>query len=771
MAQHSSPAAGSEGAPIEGVYSVHRVTYFNEETHYGVVHLVPADVPSVIGFAAVGTFPAEPRTGECYRIEGVWRRDPRHGLQVRASSIVRETPRSIAAIERYLAGASIKGLGPHYARALVEHFGADTFRILQEGGERLEEVPGIGPVRAAQIRASWAEHEGIHELMVNLQGVAGLTPAQAQRIYRAYGHESWAVVSHQPFRLADEVRGFGFKTCDRIARALGIPHEAPQRLRAGVVHLLKEDLAEGHLWSAAGDLVSRASALLEVAPEAIPPQIGALLDAGRLARLDLPGIEGEAYYLAEVAHTEQRTAERLSWLLATPPSSELGIPYARAREMVSRLGHPSLTDEQREAIVSVLHGARVTVLTGGPGTGKTTTVRSLLACLEEMGVTYALCATTGRASKQLAESTERPASTVHRHLGLGIGRNAIEPIRETVLIVDESSMVDLWLLDEIVARMTRRTHLVLVGDIDQLPSVGPGAVLQDIIAAAELEHLPGIHVARLRHIFRQEAGAASMIVVNCHRVRAGHRPLRERQEEGLAADYFEMFRETPEEARALAVELASQRLPAYLGIPPSEVQVLAPMHGGQAGIRALNAALQQALNPPAPGKAEHALVGLGRSADAGRVLRVGDKVRQTRNNYTKQVLNGDLGTITAIDNALRSLTVRYDEHSVTYTFEELDQIVQAWAMTVHAAQGSQWPAIVVVMLRNHYIMLERNILYTALSRAQRLAVLITQEQAVRIAVAEDRSTRRRSGLVPRLRASLDGPPPPPQPFESQRLFD
>ena len=262
-----------------------------------------------------------------------------------------------------------------------------------------------------------------------------------------------------------------------------------------------------------------------------------------------------------------------------------------------------------------------------------------------------------------------------------------------------------------------------------------------------------------------------MIVVNCHRVRAGHRPLRERQEEGLAADYFEMFRETPEEARALAVELASQRLPAYLGIPPSEVQVLAPMHGGQAGIRALNAALQQALNPPAPGKAEHALVGLGRSADAGRVLRVGDKVRQTRNNYTKQVLNGDLGTITAIDNALRSLTVRYDEHSVTYTFEELDQIVQAWAMTVHAAQGSQWPAIVVVMLRNHYIMLERNILYTALSRAQRLAVLITQEQAVRIAVAEDRSTRRRSGLVPRLRASLDGPPPPPQPFESQRLFD
>jgi exodeoxyribonuclease V alpha subunit len=771
MAQYDVPVAGGEGAPIEGVYSIHRVTYFNEDTHYGVVHLVPADGPGAVGFAAVGTFPAEPRTGECYRIEGVWRRDPRHGLQVKASSIVRETPHSIAAIERYLAGASIKGLGPHYARALVEHFGADTFRVLQEGGQRLEEVPGIGPVRAAEIRESWAEHEGIHDLMVNLQGVAGLTPAQAQRIYREYGRESWAVVSHQPYRLADEVRGFGFRTCDRIAQALGIPHDAPQRLRAGVIHLLKEDLSEGHLWSSEADLIARGCELLEVSEEALAPQFAALLGAQRLTRADLPGVDGPALYLSEIAHTEQRIAERLAWLLATPPFSELGLPEQDARAMGLRLGHPSLTAEQREAVVGVLRGARVTVLTGGPGTGKTTTVRSLLACLEEMGVSYALCATTGRASKQLSESTERPAATVHRHLGLGIGRSAIEPIRETVLIVDESSMIDLWLLDEIVARMTRRTHLVLVGDVDQLPSVGPGAVLQDIIAAAEMERLPGVYVTRLRHIFRQEAGAASMIVVNCHRVRAGQRPLREGQGEAGESDYYEMFRETPQEARELAVELAAKRLPSYLDVPPAEVQVLAPMHGGEAGIRALNAALQQALNPPGPGKAEYALVGVGRSADAGRVLRVGDKVRQTRNNYTKQVLNGDLGTITAIDNEHRSLTVHYDDHSVVYTFEELDQIVQAWAMTVHSAQGSQWPAIVIVMLRNHYIMLERNILYTALSRAQRLAVLVTQEQAVRIAVAEDRSTRRRTGLVHRLRTFLDGPPPPPERFESQRLFD
>jgi len=557
---------------------------------------------------------------------------------------------------------------------------------------------------------------------------------------------------------------------------LGIPHDAPQRLRAGVIHLLKQDLSEGHLWSSQADLVARGSQLLEVPEEALPTEIAALLAAQRLTSVDLPGVGGPALYLPEVALTEQRVAERLAWLLATPPTGELGLSEQEARDMVRHLGHPSLTEEQRKAVVSVLRGARITVLTGGPGTGKTTTVRSLLACLEDMGVSYALCATTGRASKQLSASTERPAATVHRHLGLGIGRTAIEPIRETVLIVDESSMIDLWLLDEIVARMTRRTHLVLVGDVDQLPSVGPGAVLQDIITAAEVERLPGIEVTRLRRIFRQEAGAASMIVVNCHRVRAGKRPLRERPGEADTTDYYEMFRETPREARELAVELMARRLPSYLGIPPSEVQVLAPMHGGEAGIRALNAALQEALNPPAPGKAEHTLVGVGRSAEAGRVLRVGDKVRQTRNNYTKQVLNGDLGTITAIDDQHRSLTVCYDEaerassHSVAYTFEELDQIVQAWAMTVHSAQGSQWPAIVIVMLRNHYIMLERNILYTALSRAQRLAVLVTQEQAVRIAVAQDRSTQRRTGLVHRLRASCGGPPPPTERIESQRLF-
>ena len=452
-----------------------------------------------------------------------------------------------------------------------------------------------------------------------------------------------------------------------------------------------------------------------------------------------------------MTHTEQRIADRLAYLLRTPPRSALHLTRANAERMVAQRGHSDLTEEQRGAVSALLGGTRLVVLTGGPGTGKTTTVRSLIACLEAVQVSYALCATTGRASKQLAASTDHPSATVHRHLGIGFGRGEIEPLRESVLIIDESSMIDLWLMDQILSATTECTHLFLVGDVDQLPSVGPGAVLQDLIAAAEEAHLPGIQVTRLTRIFRQEAGDRSMIVVNCHRVRAGRRPIKDVPK---TSDYFEMVRSTPQEARDLAVELASTRLPGYLNVRPYEVQVLAPMHAGVAGIRALNLALQEALNPPDPRRTEITLAGVGRSAEASRALREGDKVRQTRNDYKKGVFNGDLGIITRINAEERTLTVRFDEHSVVYTYEELDELVHAWAMTVHSAQGSQWPAIVIIMLTNHYVMLERNILYTALSRAQRLAVLITQEQAVRIAVAQDRSTRRRTGLVGRLVKAL-----------------
>jgi exodeoxyribonuclease V alpha subunit len=748
---------GKEGEQVTGLYAVERVTFNNADTGYAVVYLVPADRARAVGFVAVGLL-GQVRTGDCYRIEGVWRRDAKHGLQVQLSAAAPEMPRTVAAIERYLAGSSVKGLGPHYAQSLVQHFGEGTFDELQAGGQRLEEVPGIGPVRAQMIRESWAEHQGVHELMINLQGAAGLSPSQAQHIYRQYGRESWLVVSQNPYRLAEEVRGFGFKTCDRIAASLGIAHDAPARLQAGLVHLLNEALAEGHLWCTAGQLLAGASVLLEAPVEALAPQAEALVIQVRVVRTEVmeDGAAVSALYLPEVYHTEQRIAERLAQRLLRPAHQALRLSPEGAAQLLQAQGHAQLTAEQRGAVTSLLNGARLVILTGGPGTGKTTTVRSLLACLEALQVTYALCATTGRASKQLAASTGREAATVHRHLRIGVGgQRETEPLRQTVLIIDESSMLDIWLLEQILSRLQEDTHLVLVGDVDQLPAVGPGAVLQDLIALGEKAPDAGIRVTRLTQIFRQEAGQRSLIVLNCHRVRAGERPWREPSGEGAPpSDYYEMFRDTPQEARDLAVSLAAERLPRFLDVPPSEVQVLAPMHSGEAGIRALNLALQQALNPPSPQKTEVTFSGVGRSAEHKRILREGDKVRQTRNNYQKQVLNGDLGVITRIDLEEKTLTVYYEDRSVLYTLDELDEIVHSWAMTVHAAQGSQWPAVVIIMLTNHYVMLERNILYTALSRAQRLAVLISQEQAVRLAVAQDRSTRRRTNLVAQLQAAL-----------------
>ncbi len=750
MSDRSHPPGNDQSRHLEGLFSVHRVTYTNPENGYAVVYMVPADRNTEAGFVATGTF-GEPRTGECYHLTGDWHLDAKHGWQVRIASAEPQTPKSIAAIERYLSGATIKGLGPHNARALVRHFGAQTFAVLQRAGDRLQEVPGIGPKRAEMIRRSWAEHEGRHQLMIQLQGVAGLSPKQAQVLYRQYGSEAWDVISENPYRLAEEVRGYGFRRCDAIARRLEIAADAPERIRAGILYTLTQSLHDGHLWTSEAALADEAATLLETDRPHVAPQLDALAETGRILCEEIRNAEesGAAVYLSHVRHAEQTLAANLSRLAEQPASHPLSLDQGTAAALVERLSRDHLTDEQRQAVISVLTGARISVLTGGPGTGKTTTVRCLIDALEAIDVSYALCATTGRASKQLAASTGRPAATVHRHLGIGT-RSSVEFLREKVLIIDEASMIDLWLMQAISERLTKRNHLVLVGDVDQLPSVGPGAILQDIIGLAESAPLPGLSVTRLSRIFRQEAGQDSTIVLNCHRVRAGKRPI---YHADSTSDYYEMLRETPEEARGLAVDLVSRRLPRYLQVPPSEVQILTPVHSGEAGTRALNVTLQATLNPPAPGKPEYALA-TGQRDNARRILRVGDKVRQTRNNYDKQVLNGDIGVVQHLDTDRQNLAVDFGDHIATYAFDELSELVHAWAMTVHSAQGSQWPAAVVILLKHHYVMLERNILYTALSRAQRLAVLITQDQAVRMAVAQDRATRRRTSLVWRVQQAL-----------------
>jgi len=729
---------------VEGLFSVERVTFANPETGWAVVHVVPADKPASAGLTAVGNFEA-PEQGSCYRIRGRWTLDPKHGAQVRVESAVPEMPQSLPSIVRYLGGATIKGLGPHYAQALVDHFGVGTLDELQTGGKHLEEVPGIGPKRAEAIRKSWAQHEGTHQLMVNLQGVAQLTPRQAQRIHRQYGAEAWNVIRHNPYRLAEDLRGYGFHTCDRIARQIGLARDAPERIQAAVLHVIKQALNKGHLWTDPATLDAATSELLGLPIAAIVPERETLVREGRLADGALGDRTEPKLYLPPVLEAESRAARRLARLLRTPL---LGLSSDQAQELVQRHSEGALTDEQALAIRHVLEGTRLVILTGGPGSGKTTTVRSLIRCLEAIGRSYALCATTGRASKQLATSAQRNAATVHRHLGIGVPGRDLVKAKEQVLIVDESSMIDNWLLDEMLARIGGHTQLLLVGDVDQLPPVGAGAVLQDLIEATDAG-LPNAIVVRLTQLFRQSAGRESLIAANCRRVRQGIRLARP---DGPQSDYFEMPANTPESARELAVSLASHRLPKFLDIPPDEIQVLAPMHGGEAGVQAINRALQEVLNPPARGKGEIPVPGRQGSANGPAALRVGDKVRQTRNNYHKGVLNGDLGRVVAIDAASRTLTVAFDDRRVPYTWDDLDELVHAWAMTVHSAQGSQWPAVVVIMLTNHFVMLERNILYTALSRAERLAVLITQEKALRIAIAQDRSSRRRTALAARLQA-------------------
>ncbi len=739
------PASASD--LVEGVFSVRHITFADPETGWAVAHVVPADKPSSSSFVVVGNLEA-PREGACYRIRGRWTQDAKHGAQVRIESALPEMPQSLTSIERYLGGASIKGLGPHYAKALVEHFGTATLDELQNGGPHLEEVPGIGPKRARAIRESWAEHQGTHQLMVNLQGVARLTPHQAQRIYRRYGNEAWEVVRTNPYRLAEDLRGYGFRTCDRIARQLGLAENAPERIQAAILHVVKQALNEGHLWTAPTELDDATAKLLGLPVELVGPQREVLLREARIADGALPGDPHPRLYLPPMLEAESRSARRLAVLLTTPL---LGLEADQALGLAQRQSEGPLTKEQLSAIVGVLQGRRLVILTGGPGSGKTTTIRSMIRALEAAGRSYALCATTGRASKQLASSTQRDAATVHRHLGIGMPGHGASPVKEEILVIDEASMIDTWLWDQIMARVGSHTQIVLVGDVDQLPPVGPGAVLQDLIEAAE-GGVPGTAVVRLTWLFRQEAGSHSLIAANCQRVRQGVRPLRPEVPE---SDYYEMSRETPEQARELAVELVARRLPDYLGIPPSEVQVLAPMHGGAAGVEAINRALQETLNPAARGKAEVPLAGRSRAPDAPTCLRVGDKVRQTRNNYRKGVLNGDLGHVVGVDTTSRTLTVSYDGRHVPYNWDELDELVHAWAMTVHSAQGSQWPAVVVIMLTNHFVMLERNILYTALSRAERIAVLITQEKALRIAIQQDRSTRRRTSLAARLNLAVD----------------
>ncbi len=702
---------------IEGV--VERIVFENAENGYVVARLRQEGRPDLRTF--VGNFLAV-SPGETVRLTGRWVDDKRFGKQLRVESFQTILPGSVEGIERYLGSGLIEGIGPVYAKRLVAAFGVETLRVIDEEPARLRRVAGIGPKRAAQIREAWARQKAIQSIMIFLQG-HGIGTALAVKIYKHYGDAAVAVLRENPYRLAQDLSGVAFRTADKIARELGIAADAPQRMQAGLFHVLHESAGDGHVCLKREDLVRDGAELLGV-PEAV-------LD-GPLQALVMEHcavVEGEWCFQVPLYAAESGCADRLKRLAAAkadlPPIAHVdnALRYAERAQFIE------LSPEQRDAVRAALD-AKVMIITGGPGTGKTTVIKSVLSIYQKKGVVYLLAAPTGRAAKRMEEATGRPARTIHRLLEYspqsgGFTRNEYNPLHVELLIVDEASMIDIALMHHLLKALPPYAKLILVGDIDQLPSVGPGNVLMDLIAS---NCFP---VVRLRTVFRQ--AAESGIIANAHRINTGQQPVFNQ------TDFFLIQRPDPVQALETVIEVVRQRLPRSFGLNPTrDIQVLAPMHRGDAGVTRLNEALQAALNP-------------GGEPIPRRTFRVGDKVMQLRNNYELEVYNGDVGIITRANADDRMLHIAFEDRAVLYDFDDLDDLGLAYAATVHKSQGSEYPAVVLALLPQHYMMLQRNVLYTAVTRARRIVVIVGTPKAVALAVRNNTIARRNTRLTERLR--------------------
>ena len=727
--------------------TVERVTYYNKETGYSVIRL---SVKGRAGLATVvGALP-EVNPGESLRLEGAWTTHPQYGRQFKAERCEQILPATVEGIKKYLGSGLVKGVGPVTATRIVQRFGADTLRVLDEEPRRLREALGVGPKRAAAIAKSWEEQKQIRQVMLFLQS-HGVTTGLAVKIYKTYGDDAIHVVQENPYRMARDIWGVGFKTADKIARDLGLPLDAPSRVQAGVAHTLSQLADEGHVYAPEEELVPAATRLLDVSPDLVRAAIEDL-DAEEIVRCETlvyPTAENvsaksrqvreeQAVYLAPFYYGEIGVTHRLQGLIESPTTRLLpfrSINWDTLLSQVTRDAAIELSPEQRKSVQAALTH-KVTVLTGGPGTGKTVTVRTIIGALEAMDCRYALCAPTGRAAKRLSEATGRPAQTVHRLLKYspleGFRHNAENPLEADCLIVDEASMLDLLLTNNLLKAVDPAAHVLFVGDVDQLPSVGAGDVLRDIIGSGRAA------VVQLTTIFRQAADSG--IVVNAHRINQGQPPILNEFD-----DFYFFSEKDPQEAADLLVDIVQRRIPHKFGLDPvDELQVLAPMYRGACGVANLNTRLQEALNPASPHKAERRL--------GGRAFRVGDKVMQTRNNYKYDVYNGDIGRVAAIDPVEQTLTVTIDGRPVVYDWGEADELVHAFAVSVHKSQGSEYPAVVIPMLTQHYLMLRRNLLYTGITRARRLVVLVGTRHAIGIAVRNARVRERHSGLGVRLKS-------------------
>ena len=738
------------GAVLDGV--LERVTFANPETGYTIARIAPerggAELVTAVG-PLLGA-----QVGEFLRLRGRWSSHPKYGRQFEVHSYATVLPATAAGIQKYLGSGLIKGIGPVMAERMVAHFGVDIMHVIDDEPGRLTEVDGLGPKRTAMIAAAWAEQKAIKEVMIFLQSV-GVSTSLAVRIYKKYGDASVSVVRSEPYRLAADVWGIGFKTADTIAAAVGIARDSPERIKAGLAHTLSEAADDGHCYLPAPNLIADAAKILDVPAELVAPGLDELAAADGVVReavpapaLPAPALPAPAraapqvpaVYLPPFYQAERSLAQALLRLHATRAdrlSAFAAVDWDQALGWLSRRTGTQLAPEQADAVRLALT-SKVAVLTGGPGCGKSFTVRSVVELARAKGARIVLAAPTGRAAKRLAELAGHEAATIHRLLQLRPGGepsfDASSPLDADLVVVDETSMVDVILANKLVKAVAPGAHLLLVGDVDQLPSVGAGAVLADLLAAGSLP------VVRLRKIFRQ--AQRSGIVVNAHRINAGQMPAL-----GEFGDFFWFGCEDTEQTAGLVVDIVARRIPAKFGLDPRrDVQVLCPMHRGSAGAGNLNLLLQDALTPFREDAPERRY--------GGRVFRIGDKVTQLRNNYDKGaagVFNGTVGVITGMSLEDHTLAVRTDEdEQVDYGFDELDELAHAYAVTIHRSQGSEYPAVVIPLTTSSWMMLQRNLLYTGVTRAKKLVVLAGSRRALAAAVRTKSAGRRHTALAHRL---------------------
>lgn len=719
---------------VELTGQIEQVTYYSEESGFTVARLRVEGRP--VPVTVVGRL-LDPHPGEVLAMAGEWTVHRTFGEQFKVSEFKIHVPTSADSILKYLGSGLIRGLGPEMAARIVDRFGDQTLQVIEGDIEQLKRVKGIGRKRLASIRQAWEEQREIRQLMLFLQ-THDIPTGQALKIFRRYGHHAISVLRRNPYRLASDIAGIGFKTADRMARQMAFPVDSPLRVEAGLLYLLSELADQGHVFSPRRNLERRAIEMLVVTAALVSEAIDRLDRQKRIVVESLPvrnenAGSGQALYLPYLHQAECRVVSLLNQLLDAPAAVS---PMEGTDVLDLAMKHASveLVPRQLKAIRTAAT-AKVMVITGGPGTGKTTIIQAILHVFAALRATIHLAAPTGRAAKRMAEATGRQAFTIHRLLEYsiqkgGFQRDTESPLKTDLVIVDETSMVDTLLMAHLLAGVPRSARLILVGDVHQLPSVGPGNVLGDIIASGT------VPVVELKEIHRQ--ARASQIVINAHAVNAGRMPVLDPRE--TDSDFYFVERATPEQTRDTITHLVADRIPHRFGLDPvDDIQVLAPMHRGSAGADELNRALQGALNP----KGVEIVRG-------GRIFRLHDKVMQIRNNYDKEVFNGDVGRITALQEGGQVLEVTYDGLIVPYELTELDEIISAYAVSVHKSQGSEFPAVVIPVLTQHYVLLQRNLIYTAITRGRRLVVLVGTRKALAMAVARNDQRKRHTGLRRRL---------------------